>query len=561
NWNLDIWNEIVAKNPYALKSAAADAVACYREASTEMPAVRVEWFVFAASQPPLYHSILALPESAGELEQMLHVNVAADITQEQVSRAAFNRSGVSRNNRLIERHRLPSGSYWKSYDFSGNTGRKNVFEHPMGPGDSGESFRQDGGEIIFSLPNGLQGYMLVNGSGQRIDRGPTEIVSDPKRGDRAVRNGVSCMSCHYGGMIGKADEIRPFVEANRKSFADADSILALYPKQHDLDDYFDQDAKRFLSALGRIGIKTVTRTGEPISTMGARFEEELDLRLVAAEFGLKVDEFLKKLDGSEAIARALGSLRIPGGTVKRDSFVEVFSQAAREFKLGSLPTMMASASTAPSRNPNRAMPGNSNAGPVPGIASRNAPNLSSPLRGNLSRGNSTRNNPVVIPSVTNPLSAKGPTPGEYRRYGEMGWGVKSLAFSPDAKWLAAGKMDRALLLFNVETAAKTASVEKQESLNQVTAVAFTPDGKKLLSGSSTGEIAIWDINRAGQLTRSGQFAGHTSGVRAIAISRDGKSVLSGGDDKRARYWQLDSGRELIAAISFGRSTVACQFLP
>ena len=183
NWNEQIWNEIAKQNPYGLKVAGEEATACYHESKTEMPAVRVDWFVFAASRPPLYHAILALPESAGELEQMLHVNVAADIEQEQVIRAAFNRSGVSRNNRLIERHKSAQGSYWKSYDFAGNTGRKNLFEHPMGPGDAEETFRQDGGEIIFSLPNGLQGYMLVNGTGQRIDRGPTEIVSDAKRSE------------------------------------------------------------------------------------------------------------------------------------------------------------------------------------------------------------------------------------------------------------------------------------------------------------------------------------------------------------------------------------------
>jgi len=60
-----------------------------------MPYVRIDWFVFAASRPPLYHSVLAVPASDRELEQMLRVNVAANIEQEQEIRAAFNRSGVS----------------------------------------------------------------------------------------------------------------------------------------------------------------------------------------------------------------------------------------------------------------------------------------------------------------------------------------------------------------------------------------------------------------------------------------------------------------------------------
>jgi hypothetical protein len=563
NWNDQIWNEIVKHNPYGLKIAGADATACYHESKTEMPAVRVDWFVFAASRPPLYHAILALPESAGGLEQMLHVNVAADIEQEQVIRAAFNRSGVSRNNRLIERHKLPQGSYWKSYDFAGNTGRKNLFEHPMGPGDAEETFRHDGGEIIFSLPNGLQGYMLVNGSGQRIDRGPTEIVSDAKRSDRAVMNGISCMSCHYAGMITKSDEIRPFIEANRKAFSDVDSVLALYPKQQDLDSSYDQDGKRFTSALGKIGMKIVSRTGEPVSTMAARFEDELDLRLAAAEFGFRPDELVKKLDKSDSVARALGALRISGGTVKRDSFVEVFSVAAREFGLEATPATPTIANVSPPRNPTRPAPGSSNNGSMSSGATATRGNwpAGGSARAAMPRGSSPRSNPVLIPNITNPASGKGPTPGEYRRFGEMGWGVTSLVFSPDGKKLAVGKMDRALLLFNVETGAKIDSKEGLQSLGEITSLTFTADGKKLLSGSSSGEIDIWDVKPTGQLSKSGQFAGHTGAVRTIAVSRDGRTVLSSGGDKRCRYWQLDSGREVIAAVAFSRDVMACHISP
>ena len=105
-------------------------------------------------------------------------------TRSRRSGAAFNRSGVSQNNRLIEWHKFAYGSYWKSYDFGGNVGRQNLFEHPLGPGTADAEFKHDGGEIIFTLPNGLQGYLLVDGQGKRIDKGPTTIVSDPKRPDR-----------------------------------------------------------------------------------------------------------------------------------------------------------------------------------------------------------------------------------------------------------------------------------------------------------------------------------------------------------------------------------------
>ncbi|WP_436425189.1 hypothetical protein, partial [Enterococcus faecium] len=72
-------------------------------------------------------------------------------------RAAFQRSGVSQNNRLIERHPSRSGFFWTSYDFAGNRDRQSLFSFPLGP-NGPNAFHHDGGETIFSLPNGFQAY-------------------------------------------------------------------------------------------------------------------------------------------------------------------------------------------------------------------------------------------------------------------------------------------------------------------------------------------------------------------------------------------------------------------
>ena len=61
------------------------------------------------------------------------MNVEENIRQERVARAAFNGSGVSRNNRLIERHASLFGAYWKSYDFANSSGQKNLYVFPLGP--------------------------------------------------------------------------------------------------------------------------------------------------------------------------------------------------------------------------------------------------------------------------------------------------------------------------------------------------------------------------------------------------------------------------------------------
>jgi tetratricopeptide (TPR) repeat protein len=298
-----------------------------------LPWVRGDWFVAAASRPPLYHDVLQLPTTERELERLLRVDTTENIRQERVARAGFNGSGVSRNNRLIERHEAGGTVYWKSYDFSSNAGRHNLFAHPLGPGGD-QGFLHDGGEIIFNLPNGLQGYFLTDGQGRRIDKGPTAIVSDPRRPDRAVENGLSCMSCHAKGMIDKVDQVRGHVLKNRQAFADADveMVLALYPTTEKFQALLREDGRRFQEAVARTGAPlSVT---EPIAALAMRFEAELDLPLAAAEAGVRPEHLKQALGRTPHLAKHLGPLLVDGGTVQRQVYVEAFGDLVRALRVG-----------------------------------------------------------------------------------------------------------------------------------------------------------------------------------------------------------------------------------
>jgi hypothetical protein len=462
--------------------------------------------------------MLNVPESDLALEDLLRVNVAANIDQEQTVRAAFNRSGVSQNNRLIEWHKSPYGSYWKSYDFGGSAGRQNLFEYPLGPGAEAGMFQHDGGELIFTLPNGLQGYLLVDAAGKRIDQGPTNIVSDPKRPDRTVTNGVSCMSCHYTGVIPKTDEVGPAVRANPKAYENADDILALYREPEHLNRVMNEDAQRFAAAMKTLGVASLSRSGEPISAMAERFRQELDLKLAACEFGLSIDDFLKRLDASDLMSRRFAALRNPGGVIKRDVFATGFGEAALELRLvsasaGSL--NIASSTPFPSRPPVRA---------------------SSPARMPTTAGNKA---------------------GEVHRFPDLRWGVDSLAFSAGGNLLAAGKPDRTLLLFDVVNQAQAQSLDKLEMLQSVSHCQFTPDGSRLLAGGSSGHIAIFDVSREGLLRESGQFPGHSSDITCVALSADGRFALSGSKEKKVRYWDVAAGAELAVFAGFEGAIKAC----
>jgi hypothetical protein len=75
----------------------------------------------------------------------------------------------------------------------------------------------------------------------------------------------------------------------------------------------------------------------------------------------------------------------------------------------------------------------------------------------------------------------------------------------------------------------------------VRAVAVSPDGRFIVSGSDDRTVKVWELE-SGRLLRS--LEGHTDGVRAVAVSPDGRFIVSGSSDRTVKVWELESGRLL-----------------
>jgi WD40 repeat protein len=83
---------------------------------------------------------------------------------------------------------------------------------------------------------------------------------------------------------------------------------------------------------------------------------------------------------------------------------------------------------------------------------------------------------------------------------------------------------------------------------EVSAVAFTPDGKLLASGSKDKTIKVWDVG-SGKLRHT--LTGHARSVDCVAFSLDGKMLASGAEDKKIKLWSVDSGTETnTSALGF-----------
>ena len=244
---------------------------------------------------------------------------------------------------MIERHVSSYGAYWKSYDFkpvdpTEKTPRhRNLKANPTGP-EGVNAFDHDGGEMIFSLPNGLQGYMLTDAQGQQIPKGPTDVVVDKeavKRGrDPEVVNGVSCMNCHWSGMLNKTDQIRDHVLAQPAAYQKnvVEFVTAVYVAKSELNAKLTEDRERFEAAVKRCGLTGLAKS-EPVATLAFQFDEPLDLDLAAAEAGVTVDKFVAALRTNAALGRELGSLP-QGQPVPRDTFVQIFGAVVKELKVG-----------------------------------------------------------------------------------------------------------------------------------------------------------------------------------------------------------------------------------
>lgn len=223
-------------------------------------------FVFRAMQPPTVHDVLELPLTIQETD-LKFLTEPRTVQQEElkVVRAGLADSGVSLNNRLVERLQQPDGRYyWVSYDFAAQQNREeNLFESPIGPADPFQNllvdedrfFVEAGGEALIQLPNGLMVGMLYTSpasaaAGIRLNKAPTNIVQDKQTDDGAVLNETSCLTCHENGLLAFDDEILPNVENNR-GLVDGETLQVMreiYPDSEVFRQIVKDDSESYLEA-------------------------------------------------------------------------------------------------------------------------------------------------------------------------------------------------------------------------------------------------------------------------------------------------------------------------
>lgn len=124
--------------------------------------------------------------------------------------------------------------------------------------------------------------------------------------------------------------------------------------------------------------------------------------------------------------------------------------------------------------------------------------------------------------------------------------------------LTHGRADRSLILWDASSGRRIAPPWKI-SLGILDPIAFSPDGRFVISGHHSGKLRLWDAGTGAQIGTD--WEGDGAGVRSVAFSNDGRYVISGDEKGQLSLWDASKGRHIKAVKGHSGTVTAIAFDP
>jgi WD40 repeat protein len=128
-----------------------------------------------------------------------------------------------------------------------------------------------------------------------------------------------------------------------------------------------------------------------------------------------------------------------------------------------------------------------------------------------------------------------------------GHSVESVAFSPDGKYVVSTGWEDSIRFWDVDTGALARRLVCDDHEEGTFGVAFSPDGQKLASVGERGFVRLWDLGTGKQISKVLGHVERSYGVRTygVAFAPDGLTFATGGSDKTIRLWDAATGAQLL----------------
>jgi hypothetical protein len=301
----DVWEALIASDPYALPFIGADAEDMVADTNTSVPVLLVDSFIATATRPELYSSILELP---GSLDVLLEAELGIAPGTPPTVQAGF----IDEAEFLAQRWDMGvrNGFVWSIADYGRPPGA--LFADPLQP-PLGER------ELTFTLPNGLLAFAFANEVNALEDS--WRVTRDPRETDRVARAPRSNWRRHPGTLAVR-DQVRGYVDLNENLYPQTlSAIQESFPGAAALSEALEQDAA-FLTRRALQLANLDPFQPDPITRVTEDFDAPLTLESAAALLLVTPDDLLANLS---LLDPALEPLAV--GTVPRSVFTASYASS------------------------------------------------------------------------------------------------------------------------------------------------------------------------------------------------------------------------------------------